>query len=45
MHFFTANAQNTLKSNDIDNYLTSLKSISSMMERYNKENKPLKKQD
>jgi hypothetical protein len=40
MHFFTANAQNTLKSNDIDNYLTSLKSISSMMERYNKENKP-----
>ena len=40
IHFFTANAQNTLKSADIDNYLTSLKSISSMMERYNKENKP-----
>lgn len=36
--FFTANAQNTLNSADIDNYLTSLKNISIMMNRYNNEN-------
>lgn len=38
MIFFTANAQNALNTNDIDNYLTSLKNISSMMKRYNSEN-------
>lgn len=38
MIFFTANAQNKLNSADIDNYLTSLKNISTMLKRYIKEN-------
>lgn len=37
MIFFNANAQNTLNTADIDNYLTSLKNISSMMKKYNTE--------
>ncbi len=38
MIFFAANAQNALNTTDIDNYLTSLKNISSMMKRYDNEN-------
>ena len=37
--FMTANAENLLKTDHIDQYLTSLKRISVMMERYNKDNK------
>lgn len=39
IYFFSANAQNALKSSDIDQYLTSLNSITVMMESYNNENR------
>jgi hypothetical protein len=39
MIFFTANAQNALNTTDIDNYLTSLNNISSIIKRYNDENR------